>query len=318
MLPFEWVQQASERISNNVHRTPVIYDQDLNIYLKLENKQVTGSFKFRGALNKVLTLEDWERDKGLVTASAGNHGQGVALSGQIVGLPVIVFASDHATPSKVSAMQALGADVRFVDGGYGLAERTALEFSEQNQLTFISPYNDGQVIAGQGTIGLEVLQEVKNIPGQTWVVPVGGGGLISGIGSVVKHLDPSSVLIGVQPEASAFMYSLFHNGHQSNIADLPTLADGLSGPVQSGSVTIPLLRNLVKDVIVVNEEEIEQAIAYCWYKYHEMVEGSAAAALAAILTGKIHSPGIVVLSGGNIQPEVHAQICQKFAGKFSE
>jgi threonine dehydratase len=316
MLPFEWVTQAAERISSYIVRTPVIFDNDLNIYLKLENRQVTSSFKIRGALNKILTLEKWEREQGLVTASAGNHGQGVAFSGRIVGSPVVVFASDHAVPSKVDAMRKFGADVRFVKGGYGLAEQTALDYSEQNHLTYISPYNDGQIIAGQGTIGLEVLQDINDITGLTWVVPVGGGGLISGIGSVIQSQKIKTELVGVQPEASAFTYSLFYKGHQSNVSDLPTLADGLSGPIQIGSITLPIMRSVVNQIIMVDENEIEKGIAYSWYKHHEVIEGSAAAALAAVISGKIKTPCIVIISGGNIQSDIHSQICQKYAGRL--
>jgi len=314
MLPFEWVNQAAVRISDYIVRTPVIFDKDLNIYLKFENKQVTGSFKVRGALNKILTLEPWEREQGLVTASAGNHGQGVALSGKIFGAKVVVFASNHAVQTKVDAMQELGVDIRFVDGSYGLAEQTAVDFGNQNHYTYISPYNDGQIIAGQGTIGLELIQEISVEAVLAWVVPVGGGGLISGIGSVIHHFKLPSRLIGVQPENSAFTYSLYHKGNQANVPDLPTLADGLSGPVQAESITIPIIKKVVDDIVTVTEEEIELGIAYSWFKYHEIIEGSAATALAAVLTGKIKTPSIVIISGGNIQPEVHTKICQKFAG----
>jgi len=315
MLPYDWITQAAERISNHIVHTPVLYDKDLNIFLKFENKQVTGSFKIRGALNKILTLEPWELAQGLVTASAGNHGQGVALSGKIVGTPVVVFASDHAVPSKLDAIRKLGAEIKLVTGGYGLAEQTAIEFASLDHKTFISPYNDGQVISGQATIALEVLQDVELEPGMSWVVPVGGGGMISGIGSVLHGGNTSSKLIGVQPEASAFASALFHKGVQTNVTDLPTLADGLSGPVQEGSITIPLMNNLVDDIITVTEEDIEQGIAYAWYKFHEKIEGSAAASISAVLTGKVKTPALVILSGGNIQPEVHAQICQKYSGR---
>jgi len=316
MLPFEWITRAADRISTHIVRTPLLFDKDLNIYLKFENKQVTGSFKIRGAINKVLSLEPWEREQGLVTASAGNHGQGVALSGKIVGAPVFVFASDHAVQTKVDAMRDFGAEIRFVDGGYGLAEQTAIKFASENNLTFVSPYNDGQIIAGQGTIGLEITDEITIDPDFTWVVPVGGGGLISGIGSVIQHHKISPRLIGVQPEASAFTFSLFHNGNQLNVPDLPTLADGLSGQIQDNSITIPIMKKIIDDIITVTENEIEYGIAYSWFKYHEIIEGSAATALAAVITGKISAPSVVIISGGNIQPEVHAQICQKYAGKL--
>ena len=313
MIPIEWLYMAAERIKDHTIQTPVTYDEELNIYLKWENKQVTGSFKIRGALNKVFSLENWEIDQGLVTASAGNHGQGVALSGKIVGSPVTIFASEQAAPNKIEAMSKLGAEVCIVNGGYGIAEQTAMEYASKKNATYISPYNDGQIIAGQGTVGLEVVENLIDDQNFTWITPVGGGGLISGIGAVIRHFKKQHRLVGVQPEASPFTYSLYHNGTQSNINDLPTLADGLSGPMQPGSITLPMLKNLVDDIITVGEDEIGQSIAYAWHKYNEIVEGSSATALAAVLTGRIKSPAILIMSGGNIQPEIHGQICQKYA-----
>ncbi|MFH2039898.1 MAG: pyridoxal-phosphate dependent enzyme [Chloroflexota bacterium] len=312
MIPIEWVFMASERIKDQTVRTPVTYDKELNIFLKWENKQITGSFKIRGALNKVLSLENWEQKQGLVTASAGNHGQGLALSGRIIDAPVLIFVSDQAVSSKVDAMRKLGAEVCLVKGGYGLVEQAALDYASQNNATYISPYNDGQIIAGQGTIGLELIQELTDEQKYTWIIPVGGGGLISGIGAVIRHFKMHHRLVGVQSEASAFTYSLYHKGSQSNVPDLPTLADGLSGPMQAGSITFPMLMNLVDDIITVTEIEIAQGIAYAWHRYHEIIEGSSATALAAVLTGKIKSPAIVIISGGNIQSEIHEQICQKY------
>ncbi|TLM97333.1 pyridoxal-phosphate dependent enzyme, partial [bacterium] len=150
MIPQEWLREAHCRIRPTVITTPVTEDPQRGLFLKWENHQVTGSFKIRGALNKVLCLEPWERTRGLVTCSAGNHGQGVALAGQQTASRVIVFASDHAVSAKVNAMRQYGAEVRLVNGGYALAEKTAREFAETEEMTFVSPYNDGQVIAGQG------------------------------------------------------------------------------------------------------------------------------------------------------------------------
>ena len=228
----------------------------------------------------------------------------------------MVFASHHAVPSKLDSMRNLGADVRLVNGGYGLAEQTAIDFAALNHKTFISPYNDGQVISGQATIGLELMHDVKIEPEISLVVPVGGGGMISGIGSVLHDRHIPIKLIGVQPEASAFAHALFHKGDQFNVTDLPTLADGLSGHIQEGSITYPMMKNLVNDIITVTEDEIELGIAYVWYKFHEKIEGSAATSISAILIGKVKAPALVILSGANIQPEVHAKICQKFAGRI--
>ncbi len=309
MIPAEWLDQAALRIAPHIRRTLLTNDAELNLYLKWENQQVTGSFKARGALNKVLSLQPWERQAGLVTASAGNHGQGVALAGRLTGAPVIVFASAHAAPVKLEAMRALGAEVRLVEGGYDEAERTALRFAAESGRTWVSAYNDGQVIAGQGTIGLEMIADLPPDAAPTWLVPVSGGGLIAGIGAALQRLSPRPRLVGVQAEASAFMHALFYRGTQEGVPDLPTLADGLSGAVEPGSVTIPLVKELVDEIILVNEAEIERAVAFAWRRYQQRIEGSAAVVLAAVLSGKVKGPAALVISGGNIQPEIHAAIC---------
>jgi threonine dehydratase len=312
MIPDEWFTQAAERIAPYIHITLFSYDAQNDLYLKWENHQVTGSFKARGALNKVLGLQAWERQQGLVTASAGNHGQGVALAGQLVGAPVVVFASEHATPAKVEAMQALGAEVRLVQGGYGEAEQAGLQYAAKRGLTWVSAYNDGQVIAGQGTLGLEVLHQWEDPRQPTWVIPAGGGGLAAGIGAVVHKKSPGGAkLVAVSSEASPFLHGFYSTGSQTGIVELPSLADGLAGPVEQGSVTIPLVQKYIDGFCLVTEENIRRAIAFAWKRYNERIEGSAATALAAVLYGKINArPAIVVLTGGNIQPEVHAKIIQ--------
>lgn len=315
MTPFEWIEQARERIAPYIRKSPLTYDPQLNAYFKWESHQVTGSFKARGALNKVLTLQPQEIERGIVTASAGNHGQGVALAGKMVSVAVTVFASEHASPSKLKAMRDLGAELRLVPGGYGEAERAGLEYAAISGTTWISPYNDPQVIAGQGTIALETLQELPTLPEITWVVPVGGGGLISGMAIALKESKgkkPPIRVIGVQSQASAFMYDLYHHGSQEHTTELPSLADGLSGPVEEASITIPLVQRYVDDLLLVSEEMIAQAISYAWEKYGERIEGSAAVTLAAVLNGKInHRPAVLIISGGNIQPELHRQIVEE-------
>lgn len=327
MIPFEWISQADERIAPHIVHTPLTYDAARNLYIKWENRQVTGSFKARGAFNKVLLLEEWERKVGLVAASAGNHGQGIALAGREAGAAVEVFVSEHAVPAKVEAMRALGAAIHAVPGGYAEAEAAGKAYAAEQQKTWVSPYNDGQVIAGQGTIGLEILQALT--PGshprpagrerarvRTWLVPVGGGGLLAGIGAALREQTDRPRLIGVQSEASAFMHSLFYRGTQDGTPDLPSLADGLAGEVEHGSVTIPMVKQLGDEIVLVSEEEIVSAIAFAWYAYGEKVEGAGAVGLAAILSGRVtERPAVVVVSGGNVQPEVHAEIVGRFAGK---
>ena len=314
MIPYEWFEQAETRIAPHIQKTPLTHDVKRGLVIKWENHQITGSFKPRGALNKVLCLADWERANGLVAASAGNHGQGVALAGRITGAEVEVFVSEHAVPAKVEAMRNLGAKISFVKGGYSEAESAGREYALKQHKEFISPYNDGQVIAGQGTIGLEVLREF-NQPAATWIVPTGGGGLISALGIILSKRTPRPRLIGVQAAASPFTYSLFHNHTQMGVEDLPTLADGLSGAVEQGSVTIPMIEEYVDDFLVVSEDEIERAIAFTWAVYHEKIEGSAAVGIAAILAGKVkENPSVVIISGGNVQPELHEKIAARFAG----
>jgi threonine dehydratase len=317
LIPYEWIEQARRRIAPHIRTTPVTRDARRGLYLKWENHQVTGSFKPRGALNKVLALEAWERQTGLVTASAGNHGQGVALAGQITGATVDVFVSEHAVPAKVQAMREFGAQIFPVPGGYAEAEAAGRQHALQQHRLFVSPYNDGQVIAGQGTTGAEILDELSQASEfANWIVPTGGGGLISSIGMVLAQAQKRPRLIGVQAAASPFTASLFHHHTQEGVRDLPTLADGLSGAVEQDSVTIPMIEHYVDDLLTVSEDEIARAIAFAWYMFHEKIEGSAAVVLAAALEGRItQRPSMIVMTGGNIQSEVHEQIIKKYAGE---
>jgi threonine dehydratase len=323
MIPYEWLEQAAERLDPYIIKTPLDYDPVQDIYIKWENQQVTGSFKVRGAMNKVLTLQPWERQRGLVAASAGNHGQGVALAGKLSGAQVIVYASQNAIPAKIAAMRALEAEVRLITGGYGEAEAEGIAFAAASGSNWISPYNDGLVIAGQGTIGLEILEQLPSsllAPGSplSWCVPVGGGGLMAGIaGAIAERATTgkgSHSLVGVQSVASPFFHAIFKFGSQASVVELPSLADGLSGPVQEGSVTIPILKRNLNEFLLVDEDEIAAAIVYAWKKYAQRIEGSAAAALAAILTGKLSArPAVVIISGGNIQPEVHTDLIARYS-----
>ena len=321
MIPKNWLEEAKQRIASHIKLTPLTFDPDQQLYIKWENHQVTHSFKDRGALNKVLSLQSWECERGLVTASAGNHGQGVALAGKIVGAPVNIFVSENAVANKIEAMRKLGADITQVAGGYHEAEEAGLAYAANHDVTWVSPYNDGQVVAGQATLGMEILEALPHLPLSTWLVPVGGGGLISGIGAAIKDNSnmappaPIRNLIGVQSDASPFMHAIFFTGSQENCQEKPSLADGLSGSVEEGSLTIPLVKKFVDDFILVNEEEIVEAIRFAWREYHEVIEGSAAVGLAAALSGKVKArPAIVVISGGNIQPELHDRIINSAAG----
>jgi threonine dehydratase len=313
MLPHSWFAQAAERLSSQAIRTPLTYDSHLDIYLKWENHQATGSFKVRGALNKVLTLQPWEREVGIVTASAGNHGLGVAYAAQAAGSPVIVFASETASAIKLQGIRKLGAEVILVPGGYGDAEAAGIDYARTHSKTWISAYNDGMVIAGQGTIGPEILDQLPERSHFFWIIPSGGGGLACGIATAVKSQSaekPSTHhLFAVQSEASSYMYAAYYTGSQEGVLESNSLADGLAGPIEHGSITIPLARRYLDGVLLVSEADIAQAISYAWHHYHEVIEASAATSLAAVLSGKFtNRPAILIISGGNINPETHQKL----------
>jgi threonine dehydratase len=316
VIPPEWLEQAKLRIDAHIRKTPLGFDAQRQLFIKWENHQTTGSFKMRGAFNKILSLGSRELEQGLVCASAGNHGQAVSLAAQLSGTQVIVFVGENAAAMKVERMRALGADIHVVKGGYGEAEAAGRKYAAEKHMNWISPYNDGQVIAGQGTIALEILEQIKGIQPAVWLVPVGGGGLIAGVGAALSQLNPRPRLIGVQPVDNAFMYRLLSSGIYTGWEDLPSLADGLTGTVEDSSVTIPIARQVVDEIVLVREEEIANAIAFAWFVYHEVIEGSGAVSLAALLNGKVtQKPAVAIVSGGNIDLKLHTEIVSRYAGE---
>lgn len=322
MIPSEWVDQADARIAPHIVRTPLTHDAARNLFIKWENRQKTGSFKARGALNRILAMTENERAAGIITASAGNHGQGVALAGQLTGARVTCFVSEHAAPVKVNAIRVLGAEIVAVQGGYPEAEAAGRKFAEQNHKTWVSPYNDEWVIAGQGTVALEVVDQIANLIEAadrniiSIYVPLSGGGLIAGIGLAVARLSPRPRLVGVQPETAPFMHGLFYHGSQDDIPDLPSLADGLTGAVEAESITISMVKDLVDEIVLVSEEEIARAVAFAYYQYNEIIEPSGAVTIAAALRNVSEKKiQLAIVSGGNIQPEIHARIVAQYAGE---
>ena len=309
MLPFPWLQQAADRLSNWLIQTPLTYDGVNHLIIKWESYQHTGSFKVRGALNRSLSLQPWEVRQGLVTASAGNHGLGLAYCGQMVSTPVTVFVPEDASTYKTDRIASYGARTVRIPGGYEHAERAGKLFAASSGATWISAYNDGFVIAGQSTIVPEMIAAYPEITEMVWVVPVGGGGLISGIASYLHHTDPKIRIIGVQVEASPFFYSLFVKGTQSGVRDLPTVAEGLAGAIEENSATIPIVRTHVQKMVLVSEKDLINAMAYAWENYGEPIEPSGAAALAAVLSSKIPDrPAVIIVSGGNIAQENFMQL----------
>jgi threonine dehydratase len=301
MISLTDIQSARTRITQHIRATPVAFDSELDVWFKWENQQVTGSFKPRGALNKILSLTPAELERGLVACSAGNHGQGVALAARIAGAKATVYVSDHAAQNKIEKMRALGAEVIQVAGGYAEAEATAIRVAHEQSKTWVSPYNDPMVIAGQGTLALELLEQCPNAT--RWLVPVGGGGLIAGM---VAGAQQQVAVIGVQAAASTHLHEEFHRGDLARAIDGPTLADGLTGGVEPGSVTFELIHG-ASDMQLVSESQIAEAVRYAYRKHSQVIEGSGAVGLALVLSGRVKGDGqtVVLVSGGNIDQDKH-------------
>ncbi len=309
----EWIQAAANRINGKIVKTPLTFDPKLNVYIKWENQQETGAFKVRGALNKILSLEPWEQERGLVAASAGNHGLGVAYAAKMVGAKATVFIPEKTAVNKEEAIRDYGANVKKIAGDYSHAEMEAQNYAVKKGSTWVSPYNDEQVIAGQATLGLELIDQIQPYDSDACLVPVSGGALISGIGLAFYHNKIKTHLVGIQSANSPFFYSLYHYGSAKNIVENRSIADGLTGGVERNSITIPIVRSMLDDFILVEEEEIERAIAFIWYHYKVVIEGSAAVPFAAVLSNKINTKKpVLILSGSNIQADFHKEICERW------
>lgn len=312
LIPLAEIQAAAGRIAPHVRPTPVTRDERLGAWLKWESKQVTGSFKPRGALNKVLSLPAEARARGLVACSAGNHGQGVALAAGIAGAQVRVYVPEAAAAVKVEKMRQMGAEVIHVPGIYADAERAAMGVARDEGQTFVSPYDDRAIIAGQGTLALEWLEQTPSLA--TALIPVGGGGLIAGVGAALRALRPQTRVIGVQSAAHAYLHTFFHGGDVRAVVEAPSHADGLAGGLNLDSMTLPMLAEACDDLLLVTEDEIEQAMAYAYKEYGEVIEGSGAVGLAAVLTGRVTGDHVgVLVSGGNVDADRHAAIIRRWA-----
>ena len=299
------IEAAGLRLRGRVKATPLFQDASSGLWLKCEHEQITGSFKLRGALNRALQLTLEERKRGLVAASAGNHGQGVAYAARLLETRATIVVPTGAVARKIDAIRALGAEVIAVDGGYAAAEAEGRRWAHARDAVWISPYNDTQVVAGQGTIGLEIEAQWETwraSGGAEVFVPVGGGGLISGIGAALATLRPKVRVIGVLPEHSAYLHAYFHSGSMTQVVEQRTLADGLAGAVEVDSITLPLVRALVDDMILVSEDEIRSALSWAWRR-GQVIEPSAAVALAGALRSQAKAR-LAILSGGNVDPQL--------------
>ena len=310
--------QASRVLRNVVHKTPLDYSRTFSritggkVYMKLENLQKTGAFKVRGAYYKIYKLPDKAKKKGVVAASAGNHAQGVAFAASAAGIPATIVMPETAPISKIQATQGYGAKVVLHGLIYDDAYRKALEIAEETGATFIHPFDDLYVIAGQGSIAVEILHDLQDI--DVVVVQIGGGGLISGIAAVVKNVLGDQVkVIGVEPESAPKMKASIDAGRIVEVNVKPSIADGLLTR-RPGELTYKLVSELVDDIVTVSDDEIAHAILMLLERSKTVAEGAGAAGLAALLSGKIDVRGkkvITIISGGNIDVTMLSRIIMR-------
>jgi threonine dehydratase len=304
------VTQAYERIRPDIHRTPIESSDDLGrrtgakLHFKWENEQITGSFKLRGALNKLRSLTPLERKAGVVSASTGNHGLAISHASRLEGVDLVLFLPETVTEVKRRKIEAMGVNLRFFGDDCEKTEVHARSFAEESERIYVSPYNDIEIVAGQGTVGVEVFEDLPDV--QDIVVPVGGGGLIAGIGVYAKSVNPTIRIVGVEPGTSAFMKASIEAGKLVAFAEKPTYADALAGGIEAGSITFPLCQKYVDEWVLVEEGGIVKAMAAIHEAHGRSVEGAGAVALAGLLSnpGRFAGRNVVcVVSGGNIDPE---------------
>jgi len=317
MLPYTLIQEADDRLRKRVRRTELIHSHHFSeklgipIYFKCENLQRTGAFKIRGALNFMTSQPREALAKGVITASAGNHAQGVAFSADLLGVPSTVFMPESTPPQKVFATRDYGADVVLTGRNFDEAYAAAVQAQEERGALFVHPFDDPLVMAGQGTIGLEVLQElpdVANIP-----VPIGGGGLIAGIATAIRETHPHVRIIGVETAAAPSAHYSLQKGKIVQVPVTVTLADGIAVK-KPGVNTFPIIRDLVDEVVLVEEEEIALAIVALLERTKLLVEGAGAVPLAALLNRRVtdlSGKTVCVLSGGNIDVKTISVVVER-------
>jgi threonine dehydratase len=278
---------------------------DDDVYLKLDNIQKTGSFKFRGAISKMTALTDDEKSKGVVTASTGNHGAACSLAMSILGIKGKIVVPENVHKNKVENILNLGGEVEYFGNDCINAEERAQEISSTTGATYISPYNDPDIICGQGTMGLEIWNDLATV--DSVFISVGGGGLISGVGGYLKSMNENVNMVGVSPQNSCVMYESLKAGVQLDLPSEDTLSDGTAGGVEMGSITFELCQNIIDDFVLVSEDEIADGIRIGLEKHHQLIEGAAGAAIAGFMKQKDKLNGqtvVIVMCGGNISSEV--------------
>lgn len=305
-------ESAQTRIAPYIWPTPVSYHAPLHLHFKWENQQRTGSYKFRSALNKVLTLRPEQLQAELVAASCGNYGKAVATAAQLVGAQARIFVPTYTPQTRVEHIKKLAARVEYVPGIYQDAEKRVRAVVKETGAIDFSPY-DSDTVAGNGSIALEWLAETPELT--RLLIPVGGGGLIVGVALAARAICPEIEIIGVQAAASPYLYHQFYHGRMENVIEHPTLMQGLAGIPAVDGIIIDSLPQACDAIVLVTEEEVARAVAYAYHKLGQMVEASGAATLAAVLAGKVSTtdrPTGALISGGNIDDDELKSICTDF------
>lgn len=305
---FDKIKAARERLKNNANITPVMTSRTLNsiagaeIFLKCENFQRAGAFKFRGAFNAITQLSEKQRKRGVLTYSSGNHAQAVALVGKLLKTQTYVVMPENAPITKREATRQYGANIIYYDPQKTTREKIARQLKEKDGYALIPPYDHEDIVAGQGTAALEMIEELKSL--DLILAPCGGGGLLSGTAIAAKGLCPACKAIGVEPELANDATLSFKTGILHSVNNPPTIADGTRTP-SLGKITFPLVREYVDDMVTVTEEEIKEAVRFLFYRMKLVVEPSGALGLAAVLGKKVETAGRIgiIISGGNIDSE---------------
>lgn len=315
MLTLDTIYKAQHVLKEVIRRTDLIkapkINPDADVYLKTENLQITGSFKVRGAYYKISQLSPEEREKGVIACSAGNHAQGVALAATKAGIKSLICLPDGAPISKVEATKGYGAEVCLVPGVYDDAYNKALQLRDEKGYTFIHPFDDEMVIAGQGTIGLELLEQLPDV--DAVVVPIGGGGLISGVAFAIKSLNPKIKVYGVQAAGAPSMYNSIKDGKIKRLDNVSTLADGIAVK-EPGKNTFELVSKYVDEIVTVTEDEISCAILSLIEQQKLIAEGAGAVPVAAVMFNKIPVKGkkvVCLVSGGNIDVTILSRVIRR-------
>ena len=319
-LNIENIKKAQKILDGNARKTPLVKSFYLTsktggeIYLKLENMQLTGSFKFRGAFNKISQLTNEEKERGVIACSAGNHAQGVALSSHLLGIKSKIVMPTSAPQAKVDATRGYGSEVILYGDTFDDAKAKCEEIIKETGETYLHPYDDVEVMAGQGTIGLDILDDMWDV--DTVIVPIGGGGIISGIAVALKSFNPSINIIGVQADNVHGMKASYDAGRILEHYEAPTIADGCAVKIP-GNLTFEIVKDLVDEIVTVSEEELEVAMKDLLQRGKAVVEGAGALATAALLAGKVDKyvqgkKVVAVISGGNVDLKRISTVCEHF------